>query len=413
MTIPIAQVIEESDLPNRASAMEDEDRALSRAKVATMTLVVASSTFNAITADAMVSAMPQMTREFGSGVNAAFMAQMILVTPSLSIIVAAPLAGLLVHRFGFKTLMIASLLLYALTGGFGFVAPGSASLIASRVVLGFASGLLSALALSRAADFDLRSGARLLGFANAMAATTAIASFVLGGWLAREFGWRTASLTYLWTLVLVPVVLMSSSMGERKVPLDGAAPAVRFPWLATLPTYLLVLGIFMVVYGSSIEGPFVLSRLGMSDPAQVGVAISASAFLCAVTAFGYGWIARLLDDRLQFVLVFLAFAASTVITSLAASSAVAIVGLSITGVGSGILSPLLVSRLIRKVPPAHVATATGLFGSATFVSVFLTPVAYKLIVDVGGVHVYTGLAAFMGIALLATICMVMTGRLAR
>jgi len=378
-----------------------------------MVLVVASATFNAITADAIVSALPQMTREFGGGADAAFLAQMLLVTPSLSIIVGAPLGGICARRFGLKPLMLGAIALYATSGAIGLLPLGSMALILSRILLGFVSGLLGAVCLARAAEFAPDRAARLLGFANAMAASMAIGAFVLGGLLAREFGWRTANLAYLWVLLLVPVVLVSVSPAPVRSGDVDATPRQPFPWLATVPIYLATLLVFVSVYSSSIEGPFVLLRLGMIDPAQIGIAISGAAIACVFVSAVYGWIARALNDGLQFVVIFAAFFSSACITAWAQSLPVAICGLALTGIGSGILSPLLVSRLMRRVPREHAATASGLFASATFVSVFMTPPAYRSIVALGGIQVFTGLAIIAAIELAATIALAASGRLPR
>jgi len=102
-------------------------------ELATMALVVASTSFNAITADALVAPMPEMAKEFGSIAHSKLLVQMMMVAPSISIIVASPLADLLGERIDHKRLMLYAISLYVLSGPFGYVAPGSTFLIVSRV----------------------------------------------------------------------------------------------------------------------------------------------------------------------------------------------------------------------------------------------------------------------------------------
>jgi MFS family permease len=367
---------------------------------AAMATVIAGTSFNAVTADAMVSAMPQMSREFGSGDGARFLVQMIMVAPSISIIVGAPLAGMVIRRFGLKALMVPGLIIYALCGAFGYFAPDAASLILSRVILGFTSGLLGAAALTPAAGFPPGQQARLLGFANAMAAATAIGSFVLGGWLAGQFGWRTANLAYLWSLVLIPIVMAGPAQMAVKSHDIADAP---FPWAATLPIYLLALAMFMIVYAPSIEGPFLLARRGMTDPSHIGLAISAPALACVLSALCYGRIANLLDRRWQYLLLFTLFTLSGTVTTFSAGLTATIIGMSFSGLASGMLSPLLLSTLMREVPHKHLATAAGTFASATFLSVFLTPPTYRLWTGTTSLHVYQGIALFAGLGLLVAL----------
>jgi len=398
------QALSEADAASRRSVT-------ARSSLATMALVVASTSFNAVTADAIVSAMPQMSKEFGTGGQAAFLVQMILVAPSISIIVGAPLAGYIVRLVGMRALMLPALVLYALAGGYGYIAADSVSLIGSRVILGFVSGLLGAASLARAAEFDTPVQNRLLGFANAMAATTAIGSFVLGGWLAAAFGWRTANLAYLWSLAVIPLVILSSPKASPDDANEDSTARTGFPWIATLPVYLLSLMVFMIVYGPSIQGPFVLAQRGMIDPAEIGIAISAPAFTCVLAGAAYGTLARLLSRGMQYVTFFALFLASTAITAFSSGLTFTVIGLSITGFGSGILSPLLLSTLLRKVPRRHIATAAGLFASATYVGVFFAPPTYRLITTVTPLSVFEGLAVGSAIGLALSLLLMMTGRI--
>ena len=58
-------------------------------QTAAAVLVVASSTFNSVTGDAIIAALPVMARELGRGGNAAFLTQMIAVAPAISIMIGS------------------------------------------------------------------------------------------------------------------------------------------------------------------------------------------------------------------------------------------------------------------------------------------------------------------------------------
>jgi len=361
-------------------------------RVAATILVVASTSFNSITGDALVSGMPIMAQELARGRDAAFLVQMILVAPSISIILGAPLAGYLSHRIGVRKLMLLAACVYALVGGAGCLLSDSVALVVSRVLLGLVSALCGSLAISLAAQFDAVRRARLLGFANAAAATTAILSFLAGGWLAHTFGWRSASLLYLWPLLMLPVIW-------RGAPVRGHAPVAQateetgrssFPIGAVFHLYLAVILIDVLVFSSMLEGPFLLSARGMTDPSLIGVALTASSIVCIFIASAYGWIDQRVSSAVQFLFILLGYVTMCAIVAFAQTPTLTIIGFSIGSLGGGVLAPFLMSRLLRRVPAYHAATASGLFVSATYLGLFVAPSVYQAIKA-------TGLPTFIGL----------------
>lgn len=377
-------------------------------------LVVSSTSFNAVTADAIVVAMPLMVEEFGNGHDARFLVQMISVAPSISIIVGSLCAGFVRRLVGFRSAMLPGLVVYVIAGLYGLVPQSGESLIVSRVLLGFVSGLLGTICLSLAAEFESQKAARLLGFANAMASATAIGSFVVGGWLAREFGWRLANLAYVWPLSLIPFVLAYQTERSRQhgtVSDENRAPP--FPFKAVLPVYLVTLVFFMSVFSTSIEGPFLLDSRGLKDPTLIGIAISGSAVCSAIFGLNYGRISRGLDRATQFAAIFGFFLASATIASFAKTPLSTTFGLSLAGCASGMLSPLLLSTLVGRVPRARAAEATSGYVSATYISVFAAPSVFSAITRYTPFQVFECLAIVAATALLVTIILGRTGRIAK
>ena len=361
-------------------------------------VVVASTSFNSVTVDALVSAAPAMAQHFGDHPNSAFLAQMVLVTPSISIIIGAPIAGYLSHKFGLRRLMVFCSVVYVATGCYGSIAPDPASLIVSRVLLGLMSSLMGALALSRAREFDYPEQSRLLGFANAMAAAVAIASFILGGFVAQAFGWRAASLLYCWPVLLIPAILRGVPVAATQVQKDHGVKE-PFPWKAMTPIFALTLLVNLSVFASSIEGPFVMSSRGLNDPSLLGIAVSGSAFLCVITAIAYGRLARRLSTQAQFIAIFAIYCLSALAVVATMGIGAGVAGITFSGVAGGLLAPLIYTLMIRLAPAAHVATALGISVSCVFLSLFIAPAVFQM------VRQYTPLSPYGALLAINTLCL--------
>ena len=381
-------------------------------QTAAAVLVVASSTFNSVTGDAIIAALPVMARELGRGGNAAFLTQMIAVAPAISIMIGAPLAGFLARRVALHRLLLPLMLVYILAGGYGMFAHDRNTLILSRLVLGLASGLLGPLAMTRVVEIEPSRQATLLGLGNAVSAATAIASYVGGGWLTEAFGWRSANVLHLWPLVLAPFAL-PGSMAERR-PLSGTSNTERVPfaWGRTLPFYILTIVIFSYIYIPPLLGPFILNARGMTNAGRIGLAISFPALVCVLIAPCYGGINRRLawQDQLVAIVAFLTIAATGL--SFTREILPTTIVMAVIGLGGGLCQPMIVACLIRRVDRSQIPTAYGIFAAATYLSVFLAPPFYKAITLVSPLQPQEGLAVIGGVALASLVVWRLAGRIA-
>src|SRR5687768_8515906 len=90
-----------------------------------------------VTFTAFVAALPQMARDLGT--SAAFVAQMTMALAALGMMIGSIASGWILERAGTRTTLLASLLVFAITGAGGMVLRDPAVLLASRFLLGFAS----------------------------------------------------------------------------------------------------------------------------------------------------------------------------------------------------------------------------------------------------------------------------------
>ena len=79
-----------------------------------------------------------MAEVFSGSPNAQFLTKLVLTTPALFIVVCAPLAGVIIDRYGRLKFLFASLLLYGFAGASGFFLDDLNHILAGRALLGVA-----------------------------------------------------------------------------------------------------------------------------------------------------------------------------------------------------------------------------------------------------------------------------------
>ncbi|MEO2005614.1 MAG: MFS transporter, partial [Candidatus Poribacteria bacterium] len=86
-----------------------------------VTLLVVSS-LTVMAGATIMPALPAMREHFSDVRGAEMWVSLVLTMPALFIVLWAPVAGVIVDRYGRKRLLVASVVLYAVAGGSGCVA---------------------------------------------------------------------------------------------------------------------------------------------------------------------------------------------------------------------------------------------------------------------------------------------------
>src|SRR5262245_8163586 len=96
----------------------------------------------ALTATAVVPALPAMADRFGKGADGTLFAQLIMTLPAIMMIFGGPIAGFLAPRFGHRRLVLSALVMHLLAGSAGFYVESYHLLVITRLLLGLSSGAL-------------------------------------------------------------------------------------------------------------------------------------------------------------------------------------------------------------------------------------------------------------------------------
>lgn len=216
---------------------------------------------------------------------------------ALGVAVGAPVLTALTGKLPRKALLLALMALFTVGNLVAWQAPGYASLIAARVLTGFAHGVffsIGSIIATRVVPRDKAASAIAIMFSGL---TVALVSGVpLGTWIGQHFGWRATFVAVAGLGVLA--FLGSLAFVPRDVP--HGRPATLREQIAVLgqPRLLLVYAMTAVGYGGSFIAFTFLAPLLQEISGFSADAVSLVMLVYGVSvAVGNLWGGRLADRR--------------------------------------------------------------------------------------------------------------------
>jgi MFS family permease len=363
-----------------------------------LTLLLASSL--TVMAGATVSpALPAMKQQFEGAIVdpdlRTTLVKLIITLPALFIVIGSPIAGMIVDRFGRKSLLIISAILYGLAGSSGLYLENLTAILAGRALLGFAvSGVMvSATTLiadyyagpARAAFMGLQAGSMGLG---------GVLFLTLGGALAQQ-NWHFPFGIYLFAWLIVPLISLFILEPNRATPaaqsLDAIEPSTPIGVLAII--YGLTTLSQIAFYLIPVQLPFFLDGLLKAGPTQSGMAIALCTLFSAAASLTYGK----LKQRMEFItflpIIFGLMGIGYLLIGQSSNWAQVWVGLAVSGLGLGILMPNMTVWLSSAVADAGRGKALGWLSTSMFLGQFLSPIVTQPLTKsfgLGGTYALVG-----------------------
>ena len=339
---------------------------------AQLALLLAGSCMPVLGAVLIAPVLPQMEDHFAGVSGADVLVPIVLAVPALLVGLAAPFAGLVVDAVDRKRLLIAAMVAYSIFGTAPLYLQSLGAIIGSRVLVGICEAAIMTCCTTLIADYW--SGARrsrYLGVQVLVAALSATVFLGVGGALGSA-GWRTPFWLYASAaLIAVPMLLL---LWQPAAPEAGTGPRrlPPVPWRQLLTPCLVTIGGGAVFYALIVELSFVLDDAGVTATATIG---AISAVMSLATAAGSGAFAKLsgLSPRRLLPVAFGVSAAGFVVVAATGSVPVITVGAVLTGAGTGLLLPTLLTWAINRLRFEQRGRGTGLWTGALFLGEFLAP----------------------------------------
>ena len=350
----------------------------------------------------MTPVMPLIGKEFAGLANAEILVRLMMSGLSAAMIFGALASGMLANRVGQLRLLLAALMVYAVSGSAIFLLDNLYAMVACRVVQGIANAAAGVLAMALITTRVAPSKRdKWLGFYLVSGTFGVLALFSAIGAIAH-FGWRY---TFLLFLLALPVALMLALTLPPEAKKDAASTGGETAAVGQKPPIPLALTAFGVLCGalastSAMYLPYHLAGLGLGDPGTIamlmigGAAVSGAASLC------FGWIRRYLSAIQIFVAGFLLNAAGLIAVVHASSAAAMLAALMIQGLGLGLLMPNAFSACAAATVPDLRARMLGFVRAGFYAGPLLIQSPLEVIYrrwDAGSAILAIGLLSLAGV----------------
>ncbi len=308
----------------------------------------------------------------------------------LTIAVLSPPLGILADKIGPLNVLLPALVFYALFGAAGALMPSFWPLLATRALLGVASGGIAAGSLGLLGSiYEGEARSKAIAYAASILTITGIVFPLLGGWVG-SFNWQFAF--YLYGLAL-PLALLALYTFERKVPPHaikaGSNEGLRgVLGRAEIQKLLLTLSLASVaMYAVVIYAPLYLRETLAIGTTLNGVALASRAVGAAlVSAFGAKRLAKKWGKARATALGFGLMAVTLWTIPILSLYRWILLAAVLFGAGFGLVLPNLYDTLANLAPDKLRSSVLAAGTGAGFLGQFLSPILLGPVLAVGGLE---------------------------
>ena len=378
-------------------------RSNSQSPLLKLTLLL-TSTLTVMAGATIAPSLPGMEKHFSElGVaNSELLVRLVLTFPALFIMIGSPIAGIIIDKFGRKTLLAASVLLYGLAGSSGSYLESLELILVGRAFLGLAvAGVMTSATTLITDYFTGQARAGFIGLQSAFMGFGGVLFLSLGGRLA-DLNWHAPFLIYLFAVLLfLPIIfcLYEPERSQKKLVDSTADRSQSTPKILLVTILASATASQLIFYLIPTQLPFYLKSLFQSTASQSGLAIAFGMLFSAFASIAYGRI----KARFHFVQIMMLvcglMGVGYCIIGNASSYPLVLIGLTILGLGLGLVMPNLTVWLSSIVPDHQRGRALGWLSSCLFFGQFLSPIiSQPLARSIGLDRTYTAAGIFLLVA---------------
>ncbi|RFA09993.1 MFS transporter [Subtercola boreus] len=348
-------------------------------------ILLAGSCMPVLAATLITPVLPSMSEYFAETPGAATLVPLLIGIPALVVAILAPFAGSIVDRFNRRTILLVGLVLYALVGTMPLYLDSLYAIAASRLAVGVAEAAIITCCTTLLGDYF--AGQRRNRYFGLQAVVTALAAtvfFALGGALGAT-GWRTPFWVYAGSLIIFAfmIPLISQPIGAgRSASRRVSLPPI--PWARLAGPCIVAIFGGIVFYAVIVQLSYVLTGIGVSATAIIGLASAVASLATAAGAISFRRLARLQAKRLLPLGFTLAAIGLLLIWVAGSSFALVLVGAVVASAGTGILLPTMLTWAVAGLGFEERGRGTGLWQSAFFLGQFLSPLAVLALTGITG-----------------------------
>lgn len=334
-------------------------------------------------------------------------AQQIVVAPLAGFAVGGLFGGWIIAALGVRWTILASTVIYILTGASGLYAQSAGVLQINAFLLGAAAVvLLTASGVVLAARYHGNARARLIGYQTASGSLLNAAAVFMSGVIAEALGWRISFLLFvgLGLVVLVVAALYVPKLAPPPRSESKAGPAAYAPLIPLLVAVALYL---LVTTNTVTHTSLLLADAGVKSTTIAATIISLQGLSAMATGFFYGRMAASIG-RLAVLGGGVAICAFGLILPGVVHNVYAF-GLGTLAIGAsvGMVIPYIAERIMGMASEQIRPQALGFFATAQFAGGFFNPFVVgpiRAALGLHGMYIATGVfTAVVGLAAVAVL----------
>lgn len=332
-------------------------------------------------------------------------AGLIMAAYLIPVALGTPIFGVLADRFGFKKILIPSLLVFTLGGILCAFAPNFRSLIEGRILQGIGAASLESLVLSIISS--LYGGKKLTAAMAVNAGAIGVGSTIypaLGGALAA-ISWRYPFALSLLALPVALLVMLKLKLPKREKNTEKFELANYVKNIAksfqnknVLALFFAVITLFMVEFGAfyTFTPVFAGDKLGASS-AVIGMVLTTNALSLTVFSFFVTIIASKVSEIKLIQISFIIFAIALCMIPTVNSIPMLIIPCVLIGIVEALAFPSLQSSIAKLAPQEYRAGFMSLNVTIQSVGRAIGPVFAGIIFAYAGIQA----VCFIGAAVIA------------
>ncbi|MBG6155922.1 MFS family permease [Labrenzia sp. EL_159] len=364
-----------------------------------------------IMANATISpALPALEASFADVPGADYLVRFLVSAPSLTVVLVAPIAGLIADRHGRGPLLIAGVTLFAIAGSAGAYLPDLNSILVSRLLLGVAVAMTMTAQVSLVGD--LFTGERRSSFLGWQTATVNFSGFIFIGFAGYLAGLspRLPFLIYAIPILLLPLLV---SIGHREkhagegvegVPASSTEVTPSQRWvIQALMVAALAMTTVSLFFLMPSQLPFYLDRSGFESASATAVALGTLTLVGGCVALIFKRVCSRLGLALTLSVGYLVMGGGFVALAVEATWVFILAGAALIGAGYAFVQPGFLLLALKVAPPERRGTVSGFVTTGMFLGQVISPIVMTPFLQIEGFG-----AVFFGVALVLMLLAVLS-----
>jgi MFS family permease len=345
-----------------------------------------------------------ISKTFNNITHIEFLSKMMLTIPSIIIALFAPLAGIIVDRFGRLKPLYIGLFLFVVGGSSGFYLENFYAILAGRALLGVSVALLMTSSTALIGDyFEEEARHKFMSIQGMAVAIGGIVFITAGGFLA-ELHWSYPFAIYALPLLFLPLMFTSLYEPKKHKHAMSQTESKNRLW----PIYLTAYFAMVLFYMLPTQLPYLIINTLQGQPSTIGFVISTAMLFNALTARQYAKLKKRFSYTQIYMITFIFFGTGLFIISQVHTIPQLFLSTLFIGTGFGLIFVNTNSWFLSEVPAHKRGKASGILASSFFLGQFSSPLIFQPIVQLYGIQ---GLFLIIsGVALMIPLVLFLRGR---